>query len=98
MATLYITEYERIGAAKGIPAPIAQEPAVAEQAVTFTTATASAAFGGTTRYVRIVANADAHIKFGADPTATTSHQWIAVGTEYWRGVLPGQKVSAVTAT
>ena len=96
MATLYITEYANVAQIQG-GVPIPQEPAIAEQTVSFTTATASSAFNSNTRLVRIVSDAECHLKFGAAPTATTVHQQHQADTPSWHGVTPGHKVSAVTA-
>lgn len=94
MATLWITEYHEIPIfAPGNAAPMASEPAVADQTVTFTTATASNAFNSAAKYVRLYPSANCHVKFGSAPTATASMQKLAAGVEYWRGVVAGQKVS-----
>lgn len=93
MATLWVTEYADISAMGGGPAQAGKEPAVADQSVTFTTATQSAAFTAKTRLVRLYSSVACHVLFGADPTATAAKQKLAADTEYWRGVTPGQKVS-----
>lgn len=96
MATAYITEYNSIGVQMGT-VPVAQEPAVTDQTVTFTTATQSAAFNANTKYIRLIADAECHLQFGANPTATTSMQQVQADTEIWRMVTPGHKVSIVAA-
>ena len=97
MADLYVTEYSNL--ALNGHAPIPQEPAIAQQKVTFTTTTASAAFNERTRFVRIVASADAYVTFATSPTATTSDQFLSAEMEYFRGVPEGKafKVAAVAA-
>jgi hypothetical protein len=75
-----------------------QEPAVANQTVTFTTAVQSSAFNANTKFIRLIADAECHLLFGADPTATASHQMVPVDTEIWRMVVPGQKVSVYDGT
>jgi hypothetical protein len=97
MATLWVTEFAEIPMVQGVPTPVAVEPAVAEQAVTFTTTTASSAFNGSTRYVRIISSADCHVRFGLAPTATTSTAKLLAGVAEWRAVTPLHKVAAVTA-
>ena len=97
MATAYITEYRNIGIQQGNVIPVAAEPAIAEQTVSFTTTTQSAAFNAQTRFVRITSDAECHMKFGADPTATTSTQQVQADTVEWRMVEPGHKVAFVTA-
>lgn len=98
MATLYVTEYAALGAdIGGSRAPVAVEPAVTTQTVSFTTTTQSNAFNSSTRFVRLISTADCHLLFGSDPTATTSHQKVAANAVEWRAVHPGHKVAAVTA-
>lgn len=90
MATLYITEYDRSATDRiGQEIPLALEPALAEQQVSFTTATASSAFNSATRFVRIYSTAACHIAFGTSPTATTAYAKFAADTEYWRAVAVG---------
>ena len=73
MATLYIREYAKLAKdADGNTIEAGEEPAIADQTVTFTTSAQSAAFNRSTRFVLLKADADAHILFGANPTATTS--------------------------
>jgi hypothetical protein len=101
MAYLYVTEYALAGSdQRGKATQIAHEPPVASQRVTFTgTAAASAAFAATTALVRIHTDADCHIAFGTDPTATTSSRKMVSGqTEYFSVPIGGAlKVSAITA-
>jgi hypothetical protein len=94
MATLWVTEYGEPATPRGVVLPIAKEPRVANQAVTFTTSTQSSAFNAETRYVRIVASVDCHLEFGSSPTATTSTQKLFQGQEAWRAVTPAHKVAA----
>lgn len=103
MATLYVTEFgqmaieaPRSADVGGVP-QIARVPALAEQAVSFTTATQSAAFNTNTRFVRIYASAACHVAFAASPTATTSSMPIAATTAEYFAVTPGQKLSVVQA-
>jgi hypothetical protein len=73
MATLWITEYANMGKDQnGKPVPVGEEPAVAVQTVTYTTATASTVFSGRTRFVRLIANADCHVRFSVAGTAATA--------------------------
>ena len=100
MASLLVTEYSNVGRGySGYPLPFPQEPAVAIQAVTFTTTTASAAFNAATRIVRVVADANCHVIVAASPTATTSHTYMAAGEPMTFAVEPGSslKIAAVTA-
>lgn len=96
MANLYITEYAEMAKnslSQAVPVP--QEPAVAEQKVAFSTATASAAFDSGTKFVKLTADADCHVEFGADPTAAVTNQPLKANTPQFFGVVAGQKVSAI---
>ena len=93
MATAYITEYNTFGVQQGNVSSAAFEPAVADQTVSFTTATQSAAFNDDTKFIRLIADANCNLAFGANPTATASTQFVPANTEVWRGVAAGHKVS-----
>lgn len=99
MSTLYITEYEEL-AKDGTGAVIqaGKEPAITTQTVSFTgTAGVSAAFNARTNYVRLYADGAGFLLFGVSPTAVTaSGTPIALTTAEYFGVIPAQKVSAVT--
>lgn len=98
MANLYISEYAGIAEnSLGVPVPAPMEPSVAEQKVAFTGATASAAFNADTKFVKLTADADSHVKFGSDPTAATSNQPLKANTPQFFGVEGGHKVSAIEA-
>lgn len=97
MATLFITEYRELQEGpEGQLLPIPKEPALADQAVTFTTSAASSAFNEQTHFVRLYSDVDCHVVFGKAPTATASKQKLAGGVDHWRAVQPGQdmKVAA----
>jgi hypothetical protein len=103
MAKLYVTEFQKMGHAEnsadigGVP-QVARLPALTTQVVTYTTSTASAAFGADTRFIRVHTDAACHILVADTPTATTSHlKMVADQTEYF-AVTPGQKIAAVTAS
>lgn len=95
MATLYISEYPD----QRTVSPVAVEPALVNQTVTYTgTAGVSTAFGGSTRVVRIHTDGICSFKFGTAPTAlTTDARMVAGQTEYFC-VIPGLKVSAIVNT
>lgn len=98
MSNLNVTEYAEI-AKNSLSAPIAaaKEPSITVQNVTFTTATPSSAFNADTRFVRVISDADCHVAFGSDPTATTSSTKLKADIEYYFGVTAGHKVSVVSA-
>lgn len=93
MAKLWITELAYMPGMS----QVAQLPPIAEQVVTFTTTTQSAAANHSTRFVRVIADADCHIAAGANPTATTSTMKLIAGAPEYFGVTPGHKIAAVTA-
>lgn len=97
MASLYIAEGSDLqDDTTGAMVPVMRQPPVATQKVTFTTTTQSAAFKGT--ILRVLADADCHLAFGSNPTATTSFPKYMAGVEYFMGVNVGDKVAAVTAS
>jgi len=74
MATLYIQEYAKLAVDDmGKPVQIGQEPALASQTVAIGGASVqSAAFNARTKFVRLHTDVICSVKFGANPTATTS--------------------------
>jgi len=94
MATALVTEYKDLAEdSAGRVMQAGKEPAQTAQSVTYTTSTASSAFSGNTYLVRIIADADVHVSFGASPTATASSTRIPADTAEYFGVVPGQKVA-----
>jgi hypothetical protein len=63
------------------------------QAVTYTTSTQSAAFGASTNLIRVIANADVYLAFGANPTADADDIRVPADTVEYFGVYAGQKVA-----
>ena len=99
MASLYITEYARatIDALTNLPTP--EEPPVATQKVTYTgTAAASAAFNAETRFISYHSDGICSVAFGTDPTATVAFPRKAASVDYFAGVKPGMKISAIVNT
>lgn len=98
MSFLWVTEYSALGDdLDGSVMPVAREPAVTDQKVTFTSSTQSAAFAADTRFVRLQADANCHLAFGLNPTATTSTQPLIANTVEWRTVKGGHKVAVIDA-
>lgn len=97
MASLFIREYANIAGARGRSAPVPMEPGTDQSVLTFSTSAASAAFGATTKLVRIYSDTAFHYVVAADPTATTSHLKWPASTPCEFGVLPGQKVAVIAA-
>lgn len=97
MATVYITEYERVPIAAGGSIAMGAEPAQASQTVAVGGASAqSSAFGPTTVYLRVHTDAICSLAFGANPTATATLARMAANqTEYFH-VQPGHKVAVIS--
>ena len=55
----------------------------------------SSAFGSYTYYVRVCADADCHILFGSNPTATSSSIFIPLDQPEIFKVSPGEKLAAI---
>jgi hypothetical protein len=95
MAVLYISEYTE--GSQSAPT-LGNEPAITQQTVAITAGSVqSTAFGRNTTVVRLhVENVTgACIRFGTNPTATTSTARLAPNqTEYFK-VLPGDKVAVI---
>jgi hypothetical protein len=92
MATLYVTEFLKIGKdANGQFAQAASQLPLAEQTVTISASSAqSSAFSTQTALVRLVSDVNCCILFGTDPTATASKMLlVAYVPEYF--VVPSGK-------
>lgn len=99
MASLHITECKTIGpdsAGQSMPAPMM--PAVNTQVVVYTTASQSAVFNPQTTLVRLIADADAYIVFGTNPTATNQGTLLKANVPEYFGVMPGHRLSVYDGT
>jgi mRNA degradation ribonuclease J1/J2 len=97
MATLYITEYERVPIAAGGSIAMGAEPAQASQTVAIGGGTTqSAAFGLTTQYIRAHADAVCSIAFGTNPTATAVLTRLAANQTEYFAVRAGDKVAVIS--
>lgn len=97
MGTLNITEYERLHqdeAGNVMPVGRCDGSETHQTNVSFTTSAQSAAFGATSRYIRVVADIDAYLAWDSNPTATVNSTRVPAGTVEYFGVVPGQKVAA----
>jgi hypothetical protein len=91
MATCKITEYNGVGGMNSGLIQVPTVPALAHQSITFTTATASAAFNANTRIVKLYPSADCYVYLcGA---ATVNHEFLKGSTDHWRSVAGGGSVS-----
>lgn len=59
------------------------------------TSAQSAAFGSNIEYVRVIPDADCHIEFGVNPTATTSKIFLESKTSEYFKVSEGEKVAVI---
>lgn len=99
MATLNVVEFESLAEdAKGNLIPVGKGPFLASSNVTFTTSTASSAFNARTKFVRLIADADAYVVFGSSPTATATSMRIEANVAEYFGVIAGQAVAAYDGT
>ena len=87
----YIREYNTLGAAHGVTAQIAAEPAITDQVTPdFTTAAQqSAAFNPATTFVELWCSAQASYLVGTNPTATNTNMPIAAGISKFFSVPEG---------
>ena len=93
MSTALITE----GVAGGYGAQV-MRPA-ATQAVTYTASAQSTAFNDATRLVRVIADADVYLLFGANPTATAINAIrVPADTVEYFEVNAGDKVACYDGT
>lgn len=93
MAQARIQEYQELARdAEGNLVQAGHEPAVTSQSFSYTTATNSSAFSGTTRFIRFIADADAHLDF-SESAATVSSMLVKANTPEYFGVRPGDVVS-----
>lgn len=103
MASLYVEEYNGVGAGASIVGPAlagaqaAQEPSVTSQLLTISaSSTAGAAFNAKTNLIRVHCDAICSIAIGKTPTAVaTAKRMAANQTEYF-GVRPGDTIAVIT--
>jgi len=74
---------------------IAMRPVSTQKVNSAGTSTQSAAFSPNIEYVRIIPDADCHIEFGVNPTATTSKIFMESKTFEYFKVSPGEKVAVI---
>lgn len=96
----WISEFGVLAATNsgGVPAQIAALPSLVDQStldLSGGTAQTSAAFGGQTRFIRIVCEVQSAIRGGA--TATASSMLLPALSPEYMGVQPGATVSVIAA-
>lgn len=100
MALIDITEYSELAmTGAGFKVMAGQEPGLTNQQVAIGGSSAqSAAFGDTTRFVRIHADASCRVAVGSNPTASSASMRIGAGGTEYLGVLPGLKLAVIATT
>lgn len=91
-ATCKISEYRSLAQdSRGQDVPVALEPAVTTQTVTYTTSAQSSAFNSATRFIRVVCDAKAHFVIStAGTNATANSPFVAADSPEYFGVQAGQ--------
>ncbi len=74
---------------------IAMRPTTTEKLVSTGTSSQTAAFADNIEYVRVVSDADVHIEFGVNPTATNSKIFMPADSEDYFKVSAGEKMAAI---
>ena len=99
MATLYVTEYAKLGVGANGEAAVPQEPPIAEQVVPITgVSTQSLAFNVATAFVRLHTDSVCSIEFGTAPLATVFTARMAGNQTEYHGIPRGggYRVAAVS--
>lgn len=101
MPKLYITEFQTTPADPGNPIQTlnaAKLPFVASQVVDFSgSSTNSAPISSSSKFVRVLADADCCIAAGASPTATASSLRLVAGVAEYFGVNSGDRIAVIEA-
>ena len=94
MAIARISEYGEMAIDEsGDNVPVASEPAIATQKITFTTTAASNAFNKKTKFIRVIAEAKAHFKVSKAPKALETDPYIPAHVPEYFGVRQGHKIA-----
>ena len=73
----------------------AMRPVTTQKVNSSGTSAQSSAFGANIEYVRVIPDADCHIEFGVNPTATTSKIFLESKTSEYFKVSEGEKVAVI---
>lgn len=98
---IYVAEYADLKPIDGGRwLPVGHEPSLAEQVIATTGASAaSAAFNGSTKFIRVHAATIVSIKIGSGtPVADTNTKRMAAGATEYFAVEPGHKIAAIDNT
>ena len=74
---------------------IAMRPVTTQKVTSSGTSAQSSAFGSNVEYVRVIGDADCHIEFGVNPTATNAKIFLASKSEEFFKVSEGEKVAVI---
>jgi len=74
---------------------IAMKPTTTEKLASSGSSSQTAAFADGIEYVRVIADADCHIEFGVNPTATNSKIFLESKSYEYFKVSPGEKLAAI---
>ena len=76
-------------------AHFAMRPVTTQKVNSSGTSAQSSAFGSNIEYVRVVSDADCHIEFGVNPTATNAKIFLPSKSEDYFKVSEGEKVAVI---
>ena len=99
-ATCKLSEYRTLARdSNGNWIPVAVEPSVARQSVTYTSSAQSAAFNSSTRFIRVVCDAKAHFRVTtAGTNAVATDPFVAADSPEYFGVTPGDVIDFYDGT
>ena len=101
MATLWVAEFEGLRTSltggRLSEAQCTSYPSLTEYSLSYAGSTQSNAFGATCRLVTVTSDADFHLAYGEDPTATAENFRYGAGGFWILGVQPGQKIAVLEA-
>ena len=97
MASVWVTEYAELARdSMGQVIPVGKEPSITVQKLTIgVSSTASSAFNGKTKFIRLHGDAAFHFAIASTPTAANTDSRIAADASEYFGVIDGQKVAVI---
>ncbi len=101
MSSLWITEYARFAkdAGGGFAMNVGLEPGTDQTPVAIGgVSAASAAFGASTRLVRLHSDVNCRVAFGTSPTASANSKRLVAGATEYFGVRPGDAVAVISGS
>jgi hypothetical protein len=100
MPTLDVTEYSTLATdAPGVRVMTGQEPSFVNQQLAIGAGSVqSAAFGDTTRFIRVHTDVACRVAVGSNPTASSASMRMNAGGTEFLGVLPGLKIAVIATT